>query len=44
MNPLDKKKETIGVIGLGLMGTAITKRLLEYGYPVVLWNRTREKG
>jgi 2-hydroxy-3-oxopropionate reductase len=33
----------IGIIGLGLMGTAITERLLEYGVPVIVWNRTREK-
>lgn len=33
----------IGIIGLGLMGTAITERLLEYGVPVFVWNRTREK-
>lgn len=36
-------RETIGVIGLGLMGTALTERLLGHGYPVVVWNRTREK-
>jgi 3-hydroxyisobutyrate dehydrogenase-like beta-hydroxyacid dehydrogenase len=33
----------IGVIGLGLMGTAITERILEAGYEVYVWNRTREK-
>ena len=33
----------IGVIGLGLMGTALTERLLEHGYRVLVWNRTREK-
>jgi 3-hydroxyisobutyrate dehydrogenase len=33
----------IGVIGLGLMGTALTERLLEHGYRVVVWNRTRAK-
>src|SRR5262245_41804326 len=33
----------IGVIGLGLMGTAITERLLEHGYSVWVWNRTPEK-
>lgn len=32
-----------GVIGLGLMGTALTERLLEQGYRVAVWNRTREK-
>src|SRR5262245_8655717 len=34
---------TIGVIGLGLMGTAISERFLEQGYRVQVWNRTREK-
>lgn len=36
-------KERIGVIGLGLMGTALTERLLEHGYRVAVWNRTRAK-
>jgi len=36
-------KEPIGVIGLGLMGTALTERLLEHGYRVAVWNRTRAK-
>lgn len=35
--------ELISVIGLGLMGTALTERLLEHGYRVAVWNRTREK-
>ena len=35
--------ELIGVIGLGLMGTALAGRLLEHGYRVAVWNRTREK-
>ncbi|WP_437221948.1 NAD(P)-dependent oxidoreductase [Planctomicrobium sp. SH661] len=33
----------VGVIGLGLMGTAISERLLEQGFDVRVWNRTREK-
>ncbi len=33
----------IGVIGLGLMGTAISERLLEHGFVPVVWNRTRTK-
>ena len=37
------EQELVGVIGLGLMGTAITERLLEHGYGVAVWNRTREK-
>jgi 3-hydroxyisobutyrate dehydrogenase-like beta-hydroxyacid dehydrogenase len=35
--------EALGVIGLGLMGTALTERLLEHGYRVAVWNRTRDK-
>lgn len=31
------------MIGLGLMGTALTERLLEHGYRVAVWNRTRTK-
>src|SRR5688572_13390166 len=33
----------VGVIGLGLMGAAITERLLADGYAVDVYNRTREK-
>jgi len=33
----------IGIIGLGLMGTALAERFLEHGFRVVVWNRTREK-
>ena len=39
-NNNDKK---VGVIGLGLMGTALTERLLEHGYASVIWNRSPEK-
>lgn len=35
--------EPIGLIGLGLMGTALAERLLEHGHPVMVWNRTRSK-
>jgi 3-hydroxyisobutyrate dehydrogenase-like beta-hydroxyacid dehydrogenase len=34
---------TVGLIGLGNMGTAIAERLLDAGYPLVVNNRTREK-
>ena len=37
------EEEIIGLIGLGLMGTALTERLLEHGYRVAVWNRTRDK-
>ncbi len=33
----------IGVIGLGLMGAALTERFIEHGYRVLIWNRTRAK-
>jgi 3-hydroxyisobutyrate dehydrogenase-like beta-hydroxyacid dehydrogenase len=33
----------VGVVGLGLMGTAIAQRLLQADYEVVAWNRTPEK-
>jgi 3-hydroxyisobutyrate dehydrogenase-like beta-hydroxyacid dehydrogenase len=36
-------KECVGLIGLGLMGTALAERFLEHGYRVAVWNRTREK-
>ena len=35
--------KNVGMIGLGLMGTALTERLLEAGYSVWVQNRTREK-
>jgi 3-hydroxyisobutyrate dehydrogenase-like beta-hydroxyacid dehydrogenase len=33
----------IGVIGTGLFGTAVAQRLLADGFPVIVFNRTREK-
>ena len=38
-----EKNRQVGVIGLGLMGTAIAERLLEHGYRASIWNRTRDK-
>jgi 3-hydroxyisobutyrate dehydrogenase-like beta-hydroxyacid dehydrogenase len=35
--------QRVGVIGLGLMGTAIVDRLLEHQYVPYVWNRTQEK-
>jgi 3-hydroxyisobutyrate dehydrogenase-like beta-hydroxyacid dehydrogenase len=35
--------EPIGFAGLGAMGAGIAQRLLDAGYEVVGWNRTREK-
>lgn len=33
----------VGVVGLGLMGTALAARLLERGFETFVWNRTPEK-
>lgn len=33
----------VGLIGLGNMGTAIAERLLDAGFPLVVYNRTQEK-
>lgn len=41
--PSHENQERIGVIGLGLMGTALTERLLDHGHRVTVWNRTRAK-
>ncbi len=36
-------EQPVGVVGLGLLGTALCERLLAGGYPVVVYNRTRAK-
>jgi 3-hydroxyisobutyrate dehydrogenase-like beta-hydroxyacid dehydrogenase len=35
--------ERIGFVGLGTMGQVVAKRLMGAGYPMTVWNRTREK-
>lgn len=35
--------ETVGFIGLGIMGLPMTMNLLKAGFPVVAWNRTTAK-
>lgn len=35
--------EKLGYLGLGLMGTPMTRRLLEAGYEVTVWNRSESK-
>jgi len=35
--------ETLGYVGLGLMGLPMTRRLLAAGHPVTVWNRSPEK-
>ncbi|RIK88203.1 MAG: NAD(P)-dependent oxidoreductase [Planctomycetota bacterium] len=37
------RSNPVGVIGIGLMGAALTERLLDGGYSVVVHNRTRDK-
>src|SRR6202034_2666972 len=36
-------KPTVGFIGLGLMGGPMARNLAKAGFPLVVWNRTREK-
>jgi 3-hydroxyisobutyrate dehydrogenase len=36
-------KPTLGFIGLGAMGSRIARRLLDAGYPLIVYNRTAEK-
>jgi 3-hydroxyisobutyrate dehydrogenase len=36
-------KPTIGWIGLGIMGIPMSKRILEAGYPLLVYNRTKGK-
>lgn len=36
-------KETVAYLGMGMMGAPMARNLLKAGYPVVVWNRTREK-
>ncbi len=35
--------ETIGFIGLGIMGQGMARNILKAGYPLVVWNRTAAK-
>jgi 3-hydroxyisobutyrate dehydrogenase len=36
-------KTSLGFIGIGLMGAPLTRRLLNAGYRVTIWNRSRPK-
>ncbi len=42
MNSLVKENTRLGFIGIGNMGSRIAKRLLEHGYQVILYNRSRQ--
>jgi 2-hydroxy-3-oxopropionate reductase len=36
-------KPVVGLIGLGLMGKPMGRNLLKAGFPLVVWNRTKER-
>src|SRR5699024_3591858 len=37
------QKETIGFIGIGVMGESMARHLLNNGYPLHIYTRTKEK-
>jgi 3-hydroxyisobutyrate dehydrogenase len=39
----DNMAETIGFIGLGIMGRGMARNLLKAGFPLVVWNRTASR-
>jgi 3-hydroxyisobutyrate dehydrogenase-like beta-hydroxyacid dehydrogenase len=42
MNSLKNENTRLGFIGIGNMGSRIARRLLEHGYQVIAYNRSRE--
>src|SRR6266481_377262 len=42
MNSLSKENTRLGFIGIGNMGSRIAKRLLDHGYQLTAYNRSRE--
>ncbi|HEV8253153.1 MAG TPA: NAD(P)-binding domain-containing protein, partial [Vicinamibacteria bacterium] len=36
-------QQRVGFIGLGIMGSRMARQVLEKGYPLVVWNRSRER-
>ncbi len=42
MNSLTNENTRLGFIGIGNMGSRMAKRLLEHGYQVIVYNRSRE--
>jgi len=40
---MTKKQKTLGFIGIGLMGKPLTLRLLDSGFKVNVWNRSKDK-
>ena len=35
--------QRVGFIGIGLMGSQMSRKILEAGYPLMVWNRKKEK-
>src|SRR5260370_22734789 len=42
MNPISPDQHRLGFIGIGNMGRRIAQRLLEHGYDLAVYNRSRE--
>jgi 3-hydroxyisobutyrate dehydrogenase len=42
MNSLSKENTRLGFIGIGNMGSRIAKRLLDHGYQLIAYNRSRK--
>jgi 3-hydroxyisobutyrate dehydrogenase len=40
---MPQRRQRLGFIGIGLMGEAMTLRLLERGWPVTVWNLTEDR-
>jgi 3-hydroxyisobutyrate dehydrogenase len=40
---MEMNKKTIGFIGLGVMGKSMARNLLNAGYPLIVYTRTKEK-
>ena len=38
-----RKSEKLGYLGMGMMGLAMSRRLLNAGHEVAIWNRSAEK-
>ncbi len=43
MTPIDPSKETVGFIGLGMMGHGMAKNIVEKGYPLTVMARRNRK-
>jgi 3-hydroxyisobutyrate dehydrogenase len=39
----ERSKPTVAVLGTGTIGKPVARNLLRAGFPVLAWNRTREK-